>query len=72
MKDKRQESNNCIKVCLFSFFKKKTTPSAEKNVHTSIPNIKKKKRNTAHLLAFSKKCVILVSLKYVLLYSKKL
>lgn len=65
MKDKRQESNDCIKVF---FFKK--TPSAEKNVHTSIPNIKKK--NTAHLLAFSKKCVILVSLKYVLFYSKKL
>lgn len=64
MKDKRQESNDCIKVF---FFKK--TPSAEKNVHTSIPNIKK---NTAHLLAFSKKCVILVSLKYVLFYSKKL
>lgn len=37
MKDKRQESNDCIKVF---FFKK--TPSAEKNVHTSIPNIKKK------------------------------
>lgn len=51
MKDKRQESNNCIKVCLFSFFKKKTTPSAEKNVHTSIPNIKKKKKK--HCTSFS-------------------